>query len=81
MKYDILVEVCFIIPMTTTAWKAQPGIVSETFGEVRIILARVFHEVGKWNVLIIGALDDPRKILTGNTPEEVIDKVKEILNI
>ncbi|MEY2986206.1 MAG: hypothetical protein RJB24_435 [Candidatus Parcubacteria bacterium] len=73
------------IPMTTTpmttTWKAQPGIVSETFRGVRIILARVFYEVGKWNVLIIGALDNPREIFTGNTPEEVIDQVKKILNI
>jgi len=64
---------------TTIEWRNQPGIVSETFRGVRIILARVFYEVGKWNVLIIGALDNPREIFTGNTPEEVIAQVKEKL--
>jgi hypothetical protein len=71
----------FIIPMTTTAWKAQPGIVSETFGEVRIILARVFSKVGEWNVLVVGYSDNPREIFNGSNPQEVIAQVKEILNI
>lgn len=74
------------IPMTVTTasiieWKNQPGIVVKTFGKVRIILARVFGKVGEWNVLVVGYLDNPREIFNGSNPQEVIDQVKEILNI
>jgi len=65
----------------TIEWRNQPGIVVETFGEVRIILARVFDEVGKWNVLVLGAPNNPREIFNGSNPEEVIEQVKERLNI
>lgn len=74
------------IPMTVATvspieWRNQPGIVVKTFGKVRIILARVFYEVGKWNVLVLGYSDNPREIFNGSNPQEVIDQVKKRLNI
>jgi hypothetical protein len=71
----------FIIPMTTIAWKDQPGCFSKTFGEVKIIIAKALIEPDKWHVLIIGALDNPREIFNESSLEEVIDQVKERLNI
>ena len=71
--------------MTTTLecpnWPKQPGFLVNTFGEVRIMLARVFTEVGKWNILIIGIEDNPRITRNGCTPNEVIDEVRREYNI
>ena len=71
--------------MTTTLecpdWTKQPGFLVDTFGEVRIILARVFEKAGEWNVLIVSKNYNDRITRNGCTPNEVIKEVRREYNI
>ncbi len=80
-NFMLFLERFSIKSMTTTLkcpnWAQQPGFLVNAFGGVRIMLARVFSEVGKWDILILGIDDNPRITINACTPDEVIDKVRQ----
>jgi hypothetical protein len=71
--------------MTTTLkcpnWTKQPGFLVDTFGGVKIILARVFEKAGEWHVLIVSKNYNDRITINGCSYQEVFTEVRKRFNI